>query len=170
MQSLYDILQIPVYATDEEITNSYRRLALEYHPDRGGRKEQFQELQSAYSTLSDCDERRTYDIALLNQEAETPGLEVVAINHDVFVCVKRQHLEILKRDTRRRFEAGVLWGLVVLMASLLSYVTMPTGPRLGMLLWLVMFGAYRSGRHVHEIGKLEAERRRVQSYVKAEGI
>ncbi|MFM2482699.1 DNA-J related domain-containing protein [Celerinatantimonas sp. YJH-8] len=38
-------------ATQDEITRQYRKLALQYHPDRGGDKEQFQQICDAYQKL-----------------------------------------------------------------------------------------------------------------------
>ncbi|EGP83199.1 uncharacterized protein MYCGRDRAFT_50617, partial [Zymoseptoria tritici IPO323] len=60
----YIILEVESSATAEEITQSYRRLALKLHPDRNDRPnatQAFQKLGQAYETLKDDDERRKYD-------------------------------------------------------------------------------------------------------------
>ncbi|SMY29260.1 unnamed protein product [Zymoseptoria tritici ST99CH_1A5] len=60
----YLILEVESSATAEEITQSYRRLALKLHPDRNDRPnatQAFQKLGQAYETLKDDDERRKYD-------------------------------------------------------------------------------------------------------------
>src|SRR4051794_691371 len=47
----YRILGVSPNATQKEITNAYRKLALEHHPDKGGSKEKFQEISEAYQKL-----------------------------------------------------------------------------------------------------------------------
>merc|ERR1712018_490092 len=45
----------------DEIRKAYRKLALKKHPDRGGDKEEFAELQNAYEVLFDKEKRDIYD-------------------------------------------------------------------------------------------------------------
>ena len=47
----YEILQISKNATTEEIRYSYKNLAKQHHPDKGGNKEKFQDIQTAYELL-----------------------------------------------------------------------------------------------------------------------
>ena len=60
---LYDILKLspPKPLTDEDIKNAYKKLAIKYHPDRGGDAEKFKELVKAYEILSDKERREIYD-------------------------------------------------------------------------------------------------------------
>ena len=60
----YDVLGIQRSASKEEIKNSYRKLALQYHPDRNkspGAEEKFKEISEAYAVLSDDEKRKRYD-------------------------------------------------------------------------------------------------------------
>ena len=61
MTDYYSVLGVPRTATDEDIKRAYRRLASQHHPDKGGDKERFQEVQQAYSVLSDATQRQQYD-------------------------------------------------------------------------------------------------------------
>ncbi|MCS7189327.1 MAG: J domain-containing protein, partial [Bacteroidia bacterium] len=62
----YAILGVSRDADIEAIKQSYRRLALQYHPDRNpGNKEaeeRFKEISEAYEVLSDPQKRREYDL------------------------------------------------------------------------------------------------------------
>jgi len=46
-----DILQIEPPLEETKIKKSYRKLLLQYHPDKGGSNDKFIELQTAYKTL-----------------------------------------------------------------------------------------------------------------------
>jgi len=57
----YAILGISKTATPDEIKKAYRKLASQHHPDKGGDTTKFQEIQTAYDTLSDPQKRQQYD-------------------------------------------------------------------------------------------------------------
>jgi molecular chaperone DnaJ len=60
----YEILGVSRNATQDEIKNAYRKLALQYHPDRNKSPDaegKFKEMSEAYAVLSDQEKRRQYD-------------------------------------------------------------------------------------------------------------
>src|SRR5919199_1424285 len=60
----YEVLGIQKNASKEEVKNAYRKLALQYHPDRNkaaGAEERFKEISEAYAVLSDDEKRKRYD-------------------------------------------------------------------------------------------------------------
>jgi len=61
----YQILGIPEEATAEQIKKSYRKLALEHHPDRNPNdpksEERFKDITEAYGVLMDPLKRKEYD-------------------------------------------------------------------------------------------------------------
>jgi molecular chaperone DnaJ len=60
----YQVLGVPRNASQEDVKTKFRRLALEYHPDRNkdsGAQEKFKEINSAYQVLSDPQKRAQYD-------------------------------------------------------------------------------------------------------------
>lgn len=61
MHDYYQILGVEKTASQDDIKRAYRRLASQHHPDKGGDKERFQEIQQAYSVLSDATQRQHYD-------------------------------------------------------------------------------------------------------------
>lgn len=61
MKNYYETLGVDRNASAEEIKRAYRKLASQHHPDKGGDKTKFQEVQAAYDTLSDDHKRAQYD-------------------------------------------------------------------------------------------------------------
>lgn len=57
----YKVLDLDRSATPDDIKKSYRKLALKYHPDKGGDEDKFKEISEAYSVLSDPDKKSKYD-------------------------------------------------------------------------------------------------------------
>lgn len=60
----YEVLGVDKKSTLDQIKKAYRKLALEYHPDRNkeaGAEEKFKEINEAYQVLSDDKKRQTYD-------------------------------------------------------------------------------------------------------------
>ena len=57
----YEVLGVTKAAAPDEIKKAYRKLASQHHPDKGGDTAKFQEIQTAYDTLSDPHKRAAYD-------------------------------------------------------------------------------------------------------------
>lgn len=57
----YGLLGKPPDASAAELKRAYYKLAMKQHPDKGGDKEAFQKLGTAYQTLSDPEKRAKYD-------------------------------------------------------------------------------------------------------------
>src|ERR1019366_5671888 len=65
MSDFYDVLGVERTASDDEIKASYRRLAMQFHPDRNNgsaeSEERFKALTEAYDVLRDPQKRAAYD-------------------------------------------------------------------------------------------------------------
>jgi len=62
----YEVLGVPRAASDEEIKKAYRKMAMQWHPDRNPdnkaeAEEKFKEAAEAYSVLNDTQKRASYD-------------------------------------------------------------------------------------------------------------
>jgi len=62
MMTYYEILGVSENVTPDELKKAYRKLASQHHPDKGGDTKRFQEIQTAYDTLSDPNKRQQYDM------------------------------------------------------------------------------------------------------------
>ena len=58
----YEILGLKENCSQKDIKKNYKKLALLFHPDRGGNEEIFKNLSQAYEILSDSKKRRQYDM------------------------------------------------------------------------------------------------------------
>lgn len=66
MKDYYKILKVSPGASDSDIKKSYRKLAVEFHPDKNsnsGAEEMFKEISEAYSVLSDPKKKKEYDLS-----------------------------------------------------------------------------------------------------------
>lgn len=60
----YEVLGVAKDATKDQIKSAYRKLAMQYHPDRNkspGAEEKFKEISESYAVLSDDAKRAQYD-------------------------------------------------------------------------------------------------------------
>jgi hypothetical protein len=66
-RTLYAVLMLPKNATEEEVKKAYRRLAMQWHPDRckePDANEHFMRIKDAYDVLSDPNKRKRYNAGL----------------------------------------------------------------------------------------------------------
>lgn len=73
MKDYYNILGIQPNASEDEIRQAYKRLAMKHHPDRGGDQAQFQEVQEAHSVLTDPQKRQQWEQQRAFSQGGHPG-------------------------------------------------------------------------------------------------
>ena len=82
MKNYYHTLGLERTATADEVKRAYRRLASQHHPDKGGDKLKFQEVEEAYRTLSDPNKRTQYDNPGFGNFDSNPGFQSATFNFD----------------------------------------------------------------------------------------
>lgn len=84
----YEILEVTKTATPDEIKVAYRRMAMQYHPDRNqgdpSAEDKFKEAAEAYEVLSDTDKRSRYDRFGHQGVKGAPGFQEFTNINDVF--------------------------------------------------------------------------------------
>ena len=58
---LYQVLGVSRDASEHDIKKAFKKLAMKYHPDRGGDAEMFKKINEAYAVLSNPEKRAAYD-------------------------------------------------------------------------------------------------------------
>lgn len=102
MQNHYETLGVSENASVEDIRKAFRKLAVQYHPDRNPSAEakaKFQQINEAHEVLSDAQKRAQYDQQRVwNTKTQgAPGFEFhMNMNsgqniHDIFEGIFRQH-------------------------------------------------------------------------------
>jgi len=84
MIDAYDMMNLKLDSTEEDIKKAYKRLSLQYHPDKVAAKgldataanEKFNEIKEACDILKDPDRRQIYDTFGLDLGENRPEMEV----------------------------------------------------------------------------------------------
>ena len=72
MKTYYDILNVDNNASQTEIKQAFRKLSLQFHPDKDKNyqsQHKYEEIMTAYTTLEDAALRKLYDISISSTSA-----------------------------------------------------------------------------------------------------
>lgn len=76
----YKILGVARDASQDDIRKAYRKLALQYHPDKCNSDTEFKKINNAYQILNDPDKRRLYDLCSgVPFDSSTSGVDLNAL-------------------------------------------------------------------------------------------
>lgn len=57
----YTVLGVDQSASDQDIKSAFRKLAVKYHPDRGGDENKFKEINEAYDKIKTAEKRQQFE-------------------------------------------------------------------------------------------------------------
>ncbi|GMJ13321.1 hypothetical protein HRI_005001300 [Hibiscus trionum] len=118
--SYYNVLGVKADASIQDIKRAYRKLAMQWHPDKWTRtpsvlseaKRKFQQIQEAYSVLSDQRKRNLYDAGLYDPDDEDDEgfsdfmaemLSLMSQTREEKVC-SLEELQKMLRDMAQEFQ------------------------------------------------------------------
>ena len=96
---LFEVLGVDKDVTAEELKKKFRKLALQYHPDKNKdneeAKQKFQEINKAYNVLSDPKKRKYY--------VETRDTEDIDVSAEDFISVFQQMMHEMMGGSTIRY-------------------------------------------------------------------
>lgn len=151
----YRVLGVHLEATEDEIRRAYRRLALQWHPDRNPgspeAEERFKEISEAYAILIDRTKRVEYDRVRRGTGPGTFHVDREQVFRDLFTNPRASAIfEELARELQRMglrvdrqdFQATLFGGRTVMTGSVI--VISPWTPLLALV--KLVGAALRGGR------------------------
>jgi len=112
-KSLYELLEVKMNASAEELKKAFRKMSKKTHPDKGGTNEEFQETKQAYEVLADPKRRRRYDeTGEVDEEQQDINRTIHSEIAQVFFATianakdKIEHIDIIK-EMVKVFSSGI---------------------------------------------------------------
>ena len=102
MENYYSVLGVNENSTQDEIKKTYRKKAIEFHPDKGGDEEMFKKISEAYETLGDEQKRKAYD-----NERRNPFSQMGGDPFDIFQDMFNMQNRSQRRAPDKIVEVGV---------------------------------------------------------------
>lgn len=112
VESNYDILNIVEGSTEKEIRDGFRRLALQFHSDKGGDNEQFIKIKQAYEDLKIGKKHPETDIEKLRKSRVYSG--------DSEEDIKRKN-QILGQELSKEMQIAQDWAATLNKSNLTAF-------------------------------------------------
>lgn len=124
--SHYQLLQLPMGASEQELRRAFRSLSKHYHPDTTSlppaeAEQAFQRLQQAYAVLSDPEARRRYDAQLRLAALAAATAATAASSRAAATSRPPAPPAAVAPDSVRRALSGGEWLALLLLALALVF-------------------------------------------------
>lgn len=109
MEDYYQILRVHPNASETTIRKAYRKLALQYHPDKTGNSEElntyFKKINEAYKVLSNAEQRKQFHLQYYALHHYEP---LMSSSNEILVACKKLLNQIIQQGDYINEEAIVL--------------------------------------------------------------
>ena len=117
----FQILDVKITSTKEEIRKAYKNKAKKAHPDKGGSNEEFLKLREAYDCLIDKKKRKEYINKLMSLKKPTFSLKGGSfgrtVNYYIFdkekVIVQNGSMNILPEAKTKTFKSRKYINIII---------------------------------------------------------
>ena len=93
----YDILEVEMDCTKQEIKKNYHKLSLKYHPDKNdGDDEKFKQLNEAYEVLYDDESRKIYNIKLIFKDVQLTNEDIEILKQYYYKIINSKEYRLAK--------------------------------------------------------------------------
>lgn len=103
-KTYYDVLEVSIDASEEDIKSAYRNKAVKYHPDKnpGDKKaeEAFREATEAYEVLKDSEKRKKYNQEIQSKKSPPSRYKRFRRGTDLKVKIKARREDLIKGKKR----------------------------------------------------------------------
>jgi len=109
MEDYYQILRVHPNASETTIRKAYRKLALQYHPDKTGNSEElnsyFKKINEAYKVLSNAEQRKQFHLQYYSPHQYEP---LINNSNEILIVCKKLLKQIIQQGDYINEEAVVL--------------------------------------------------------------
>ncbi|MGC8750854.1 J domain-containing protein, partial [Hydrotalea sp.] len=109
MEDYYQILRVHPNASETTIRKAYRKLALQYHPDKTGNSEElnsyFKKINEAYKVLSNTEQRKQFHLQYYSLYQYEPHINN---SNEILIACKKLLKQIIQQGDHINEEAVVL--------------------------------------------------------------
>ena len=141
----YRVLGLDDDADIEDVKHAFLKLAVKYHPDKGGDPEKFQIIHEAYQRIMDGTAKKQGSGKVINEYSCVDMLEILR-NKDRFKAISIENNPIILGEIRSKASGlmgrGILEAFIGGVLTAISYNAAPAGGRYVIFTGLILVGVW----------------------------